>query len=213
VRASLCDDAIGLGRLLSVLLPDEPEVLGLAALMLFHDDRRSTRTTAAGLPVPLDEQDRARWNRAEIAEGDRLLERALTMTSHGPYVIQACIASLHSQAPSASDTDWRQITELYRVLRSQLPSPTVELAYAGAIGMAEGPEVGLAVLDDLRCRGWDGDPGRLATLRGELLRRAGHPAQAAGAYRDALSSGPSAREREYLIARLAELERPQPASR
>lgn len=202
VRVDLCDDAIQLGRLLSVLLPDEPEVLGLTALMLFHDARRATRVGPDGLAVLLEDQDRARWDRARIAEADGLLERALLSARRGPYLIQACIAALHASAPSAQETDWAQIVALYGALLELRPSPVAELARAGAVGMRDGPDAGLQAVDAVRARHPDHDPGRVAAVRAELLRRAGRTDEATAAYEAAIARIPADAERAFLRARL-----------
>ncbi|WP_353866840.1 RNA polymerase sigma factor [Svornostia abyssi] len=205
VRVDLCDDAIRLGRLLSVLLPDEPEVLGLTALMLFHDARRATRVDADGLAVLLEDQDRARWDRARIAEADGLLERALLVGRRGPYLVQACIAALHASAPSAEDTDWAQIVALYGALLELRPSPVGELARAGAVGMRDGPDAGLQAVDAVRARHPDHDPGRVAAVRADLLRRGGRTDEAMAAYETAIARLPAEAERAFLRARLGEL--------
>ena len=138
-----------MGRLLDHLLPSEPEVEALLALMLLHHSRRDTRIDAEGLLAPLEEQDRTRWDREAIEEGATLVESALRRGLPGPLQVQASIAALHAQAPSMADTDWSQIAALYDVLNSRWPSPVVALNRAVAVGMSEGPEVGLAMLDDM----------------------------------------------------------------
>lgn len=205
VRANLCDDAIRLGRVLCVLLPDASEALGLTALMLFHDARRETRAGDDGIAVLLDEQDRTRWDRDRIAEADGLLERALTLRERGPYLVQACIAALHAQAPNAEDTDWAQIVALYGTLLDLRPSPVIELARAGAVGMRDGPDAGLQAVDAVRARHPAHDPGRVAAVRAELLRRAGRLDEAADAYEAAASHIPAEAERAFLRARLDSL--------
>jgi RNA polymerase sigma-70 factor (ECF subfamily) len=204
VRAELCGEAIRLGRLLVELLPAEPEPKGLLALMLLHDARRATRTDAAGEIVLLDEQDRARWDHAQIAEGAALVEQALRGRPLGAYAVQAAIAALHAQAPSARDTDWPQIAALYGVLVGLHPSPVVELNRAVAIAMAEGPEHGLALLDTLQLPGYH----LLPAARADLLRRLGRRAEAAAAYRQALAWVTNAAERRFLERRLAEVTGP-----
>lgn len=203
VRDALCDEAVRLGRLLATLLPDEPEALGLAALMLFHDSRRATRVDSGGAPIGLDEQDRARWDRHRIGEADGLLERALRLGAGGPYVVQACIASLHARAPHARDTDWPQIAALYRTLIAPRPGRPAELAYAVALGMAYGPAAWLRQLDVLR-RYDDATPDeRELTVRAELLQRAGHQAEAREAYGAAIRCSTNDRRRDFLACRLA----------
>ena len=198
----LCDEAIRLGRLLAVLMPDEPEALGLLALLLFQDSRRLARTGADGELVLLAEQDRATWNGAEIAEGTRVLDRALRLRRPGPYQLQAAIAALHSEAPTADATDWRQIAALYGELARIQPSPVVELNRAVAVAMADGPEAGLARLDGLD------ELERyhlLHATRADLLRRLGRTDEAAAAYRRALDLATNPVERAFLERRLGEV--------
>src|SRR4029077_11761912 len=151
-RHDLSAEAIRLGRLLVDLLP-EPEAVGLLALMLLHESRRAGRTSADGEIVLLDEQDRSLWNRAQIAEGAALVERALSSRRFGPYTLQAAIAAVHAEAPTAAATDWRQIVGLYDVLMRVEASPVVELNRAVAIAMRDGPETGLALIDAILERG------------------------------------------------------------
>jgi len=205
VRGPLCDEAIRLGRLLCVLLPGEPAPLALTALMLFHDARRATRLDGAGQAVALSDQDRSRWDAGRLREADGLLERALRARRPGRYVIQACIAALHALAPSAEETDWPQIAALYGVLAANEPSPVIELNRAAAVGMAEGPAAGLALLDRLRARHPGHDPGAVAAVRADLLRRAGRVQEAAGAYEAAIRAARSETERAFLRRRLAQL--------
>src|SRR4029079_8111682 len=143
IRRELCREAIRLGRVLASLMPDEPEVLGLLALMLFHDARRETRASADGELVLLEDQDRTRWDRTRIDEGRELLDRAMRMRRVGSYQLQAAIAALHDDAATPEDTDWAQIAVLYRVLGEMSPSPVVELNRAVAIAMADGPAAAL----------------------------------------------------------------------
>ena len=202
VRAELCDEAIRLGRLLAVLMPDEAEALGLLALLLFHDSRRSARTGAGGELVLLAEQDRTAWDDAEIAEGTRVLDRALSLRRPGPYQLQAAIAALHSEAPTAPETDWPQIAALYGELARVQPSPVVELNRAVAVAMAEGPEAGLRRLDGL------GELDRyhlFHAARADLLRRLGRTDEAAQAYRLALDLATNPVERAFLQRRLDEV--------
>jgi RNA polymerase sigma-70 factor (ECF subfamily) len=206
VRAELCGEALRLGRLLVELLPAECEPKGLLALMLLHDARRATRTDDQGEIVLLDEQDRSRWNRAQIAEGATLVEQALRGRPLGKYAVQAAIAALHAQAPSARDTDWPQIAALYGVLAGLHPSPVVELNRAVAIAMAEGLEHGLALLDTIQLPGYH----LLPAARADLLRRLGRRAEAAAAYRQALALVTNAAERRFLERRLAEVTGPTP---
>jgi RNA polymerase sigma-70 factor, ECF subfamily len=206
VRADLCVEAIRLGRLLVELLPAEREPKGLLALMLLHDARRATRTDAEGAIVLLEDQDRSRWNRAKIVEGSALVEQALRGRPTGSYAVQAAIAALHAQAPSARDTDWRQIAALYGVLAGLHPSPVVELNRAVAIAMADGLQQGLALLDTIHLPGYH----LLPAARADLLRRLGRRADAAAAYREALALVTNEAERRFLERRLHEVTCPAP---
>ena len=201
VREELCDEAIRLTKLLAVLMPDEPEVLGLLALMLLHDSRRHARTAPDGTLALLENQDRALWDRGRIAEGATLLERAIALRRPGPYQLQAAIAAVHAEADRPENTDWRQIAVLYERLADASPSPVVELNRAVAVAMAAGPERGLALID-----GIDGldDYHLLHAARADLLRRLGRSAEAADAYRRARELASNPTEREFLERRLAE---------
>lgn len=205
IRGELCEEAIRLGRLLCVLLPGEAELLGLTALMLLHDARRDTRADAHGAVVPLEEQDRSRWDRARIAEGDRLLDRALGLERPGPYQVQAAIAALHANAPDAVATDWRQIALLYGALARWLPSPMIELNRAAAVGMADGPAAGLVLLDRVHADATLAGHHAPAAARADLLRRAGRRAEAATAYARALELVANSAERAFLSRRLDEV--------
>ena len=198
VRVDLCEEAIRLGRLLAVLMPDEPEALGLLALMLLQDSRRDARTGPAGELVLLEHQDRSLWHRERIAEGGRVLERARSLRRPGPYQLQAAIAAVHS----ADETDWGRIAELYGELAALAPSPVVELNRAVAVAMAHGPERGLEIVDAIE--GLGGYRLFHAT-RADLLRRAGRGGDAEPAYRRALELTPNPVERRFLEQRLAEL--------
>ena len=198
-RDELCDEAIRLARLLAVLLPDEPETLGLAALTLLHDARRTARLDTHGDLVLLDDQDRSLWDEARIAEGRRLLDRALALCRPGPYQVQAAIASLHSEP----EPDRRRIAALYDRLAELAPSPVVELNRAVAVALAEGPATGLALLDAV-AEELDGYH-LLHAARADLLRRLERPEEAAEAYRRALALAPSEPERRFLVGRLHEL--------
>ncbi len=205
VRGELCSEAIRLGRLLARLMPDDAEVKGLLALMLLHDARRDARVDARGRYVALDEQDRSKWDRGRIREGLRALEGALTLRRPGQYQLQAAIAALHVQAPSAADTDWCQIAELYLALGQLAPSPVVELNRAVAVAFAHGPEAGLEILEPLL-----GDSALeryqpLYAAHAELLRRSGDPAGAAHAYERGIALSGNAVERAELERRLAAL--------
>jgi RNA polymerase sigma-70 factor (ECF subfamily) len=204
VRQALCADAILLGRTLARLMPDEPEVLGLLALTLLHDARRSARVDASGDLVPLEEQDRAAWNRDAIAEGVDLLDAALRRGEPGPYQVQAAIAACHATAADADETDWVEIAGLYRELARMVPSPVVELNRAVAVAMAEGPEAGLVLVDGLEASGALGGYHLLSATRADLLRRLGRSTEAAVAYRAAIDRASTDAERRYLIRRLGE---------
>jgi RNA polymerase sigma-70 factor, ECF subfamily len=202
VRRDLCDEAIRLARILAVLMPDEAEVLGVLALMLFHDSRRDARTSPTGELVLLEDQDRSRWDRRKIDEGHRVLERALSLRKPGPYQLQAAVAALHAEASTPEETDWAQIAALYGGLAHSDPSPIVELNRAVAVAMAEGPAHGLDVVD--RIPGLDRYH-LLHATRADLLRRLGRTPEAASAYGRALELATHPAEREFLERRLAEL--------
>ena len=205
IRARLCDEAIRLARLLARLMPDEPEVSGLLALLLLHDARRTTRVDEAGDPVPLEEQDRERWNRTEIDEGVDLLVRAMRRDQVGPYQLQAAIAACHATARQATDTDWAEIARLYRSLADVLPSAVVKLNLAVATAMADGPEAGLALAQELEDAGQLTDYHLLHATRADLLRRLGRNADAAASYRRALELTTNEAERRFLARRLDEV--------
>lgn len=206
IRRSLCAEAIRLGRVLRELMPAEPEVLGLLALMLLHDSRREARIGPAGELITLEEQDRSRWDRDQIAEGIGLVEQALRMRRPGPYQIQAAIAALHARAASPEQTDWAQIAALYGVLARMTPSPVVELNRAVAIAMAEGIEAGLGLIERLgSSRELEGYH-LYHAARADLLRRLGRWSEAARAYRRALEGAATEPERRYLLRRLREVE-------
>ena len=207
VRNELCEQAIRLGRMLVELLPAHVEPRGLLALMLLHDARRATRLNEAGELVPLDEQDRSRWDAAQIAEGAALVESALRAGARppGPYALQAAIAAVHAQAPTAAATDWREIAALYGLLTVVHPSPVVELNRAVAVAMAETPERGLALVEGLESGGALAGYHLLPTTRAELLRRMGRHAEAADSYRRALTLVSNEAERRHLEKRLREV--------
>jgi len=196
VRRELCAEAIRLARVLQALMPDEPEVAGLLALMLLQHSRRDARTGRGGELVLLEHQDRGLWDRDEIAEGIELVRRRPA----GPYVLQAAIAAEHARAATPQMTDWRRIADLYALLARAAPSPVVELNRAVAVAMAEGPERGLELID--RISGLD-QYHLLHAARGDLLRRLGRAGEAAAAYRRALALSSQAAEREFLRRRLA----------
>ncbi|MER5598811.1 sigma-70 family RNA polymerase sigma factor [Streptomyces sp. NPDC002265] len=204
VRTDLCAEAIRLARLLARLMPDEPEALGLLALLLLHHARRATRVDAAGDPVGLEDQDRTRWDRPAVEEGTRLLESALRRGRPGPYRIQAAIAACHTTAATAAETDWADVAALYGELLRQVPTPVVRLNRAFAVGMAEGPDRGLALVAELEREGDLTDYHLLPATRADLLRRAGRPLEAAEAYERALELVRNAPERRFLERRLTE---------
>ncbi len=198
VRASLCDEAIRLAKLLAVLMPDEPEALGLLALMLLHDARREARTAPDGSLVLLDDQDRSRWSPERIDEGTRVLERALSHRSPGSYQVQAAIAALHVED---GETDWPQIAALYGELARFEPSPIVALNAAVAVAMADGPERGLELIELIDLPEYH----LLHATRADLLRRLDRRVEAADAYRAALALEMNAADRTFLERRLGEV--------
>jgi len=204
IRTDLSGEAIRLGRLLVELLP-EPEGMGLLALMLLHESRRAARTSADGDLVLLDDQDRSLWNREQIGEGCALVERALSSRRFGPYTLQAAIAAVHAEAPTAADTDWRQIVGLYDVLMRADSSPVVELNRAAAVAMRDGPAAGLALIDAILARGELADYALAHSARAELARRLGRTADARAAYERALALTRQEPQRRFLERRLATL--------
>jgi RNA polymerase sigma-70 factor (ECF subfamily) len=212
IRRQLCDEAIRLGRLLCELIPRNPELRALLALMLLHDSRRMARASADEEIVTLEEQNRELWDRREIAEGVPLLEAALREGARGEYSLQAAIAALHARARRAEDTDWAQIARLYEALLRLQPSPVVELNRAAAIAMAEGPSMGLALIDALEAKGELDGYHLLPAARADLLRREGRWPEAAEAYRQALALVANDPERRYLSRRLAEVDGLQSAN-
>ncbi|HEU4732533.1 MAG TPA: DUF6596 domain-containing protein [Kofleriaceae bacterium] len=205
VRVELSTEAIRLARAVHRALPDDPEVAGLLALMLLTDARRPARTGPDGELIPLDEQDRTRWDRDAIAEGTALITHALSRGAVGPYQLQAAIAAVHDEAARADDTDWPQILALYTLLGRMTDNPMVALSHAIAAAMVHGPAAGLALLDELdRDRRLTGHH-RLAAVRAHLLERAGDHAAALSHYRAAASRTTSVPERNYLIDRAARL--------
>jgi len=205
VRHDLCAEAIRLARLLVELLP-EPEAVGLLALMLLQDSRRTARMSASGELVLLHEQDRSLWNRAQIEEGTALVDRLLAARRIGPYTLQAAIASVHARAPDAGATDWRQIVVLYDALLHLEPSPVIELNRAVAVAMRDGPASGLALVDALLERGELAGYRLAHAARADLCRRLGRTAQARAAYQRALELTSQEAERRFLARRLAELD-------
>jgi RNA polymerase sigma-70 factor (ECF subfamily) len=203
-RPDLSGEAIRLGRLLVELLP-EPEALGLLALMLLHESRRAARTSPAGELILLDEQDRSRWNRAQITEGAALVERALASRRIGPYTLQAAIAEVHAEAPVAAATDWSRIVGLYDVLVRAEPSPVVEPNRAAAVAMRDGPAAGLALVNAILARGDLADYPLAHSARADLCRRLGKTGDARASYERALSLTRQEPQRRLLERRLAEL--------
>jgi RNA polymerase sigma-70 factor (ECF subfamily) len=200
-REDLCAEAIRLGRLLTELMPDEPEAKGLLALMLLGESRRATRTTPDGELVLLADQDRSRWDRGLIAEGQAIVRRCLRRNQPGPYQIQAAINAVHSDAPTAVDTDWRQVLALYDQLMSIAPSPVTALNRAVAVAEVDGPEPALTIVDGLGLDGFH----VFHAVRADLLRRLGRDAEAAGEYEAALARTDNAAERDFLRRRLLAL--------
>jgi RNA polymerase sigma-70 factor (ECF subfamily) len=209
-RADLSGEAIRLGRLIAELLP-EPEAQGLLALMLLHESRRAARTSTDGELVLLADQDRALWDRSMIAEGCTLTERALRSRRFGPYTLQAAIAAVHAEAPTADATDWAQIVGLYDVLLRADPSPVVELNRAAAVAVRDGPASGLALVDALLERGDLADYHLAHSARADFLRRLGRTAAARAAYERALVLARQEPERRFLEGRIKELESVDPA--
>ena len=203
-RHDLSAEAIRLGRLLVQLLP-ESEALGLLALMLLHDSRRSARATATGDIVLLEDQDRSLWDRAQIAEGSALVERALSARRPGPYAVQAAIGAVHAEAAEAKDTDWNEIVGLYDILLDADGSPVIELNRAVAVAMRDGPEAGVVLIDAILDRGDLGDYRLAHAARAELCRRAGRLDAARSSYERALTLTRLEPERRLLERRLAEL--------
>src|SRR5256884_2409874 len=214
IRRELCDEAIRLARVMAMLLTQEalfnevPEALGLLALLLLHDSRRSARVGPEGELVLLEEQNRAIWDQKEIQEGVTLLDRALHMRRAGPYQVQAAISALHAQAKHPEDTDWGQITALYGELLRMMPSPIVELNRAVAVAMADGPLRGLALLNRLELELALRDYYLFHAARADLLRRAGRMNEATVSYSQALRLCQNERERAFLHRRLAEVPPP-----
>ena len=197
VRRELCAEAIRLGRVLAELMPDEPEVMGLLALMLLVDSRRAARTTPDGRLVLLADQDRGRWDRDRIAEGQAIVRRCLRRNQPGPYQLQAAINAVHSDAPAAAATDWEQILALYDQLLALAPGPVVALNRAVAVAEVEGPEAALALVDELDLDGYH----LFQAIRADLLRRLGRGPEAALAYDAAIAVAGNAAERAFLEER------------
>jgi RNA polymerase sigma-70 factor, ECF subfamily len=205
LRPDLSAEAIRLARVLADLMPGEPETTGLLALMLLTDARRPARLDDNGDVITLDKQDRSRWDAGEIKEGLGLLDAALRHRRAGQYQVQAAIAACHARAADPAETDWGEIARLYGRLRDLVPSAVVELNRAVAVAMADGPAVGLALVDALEARGQLADYHLLEATRADLLRRLGRFDEAAARYRDALALAATEPERRYLTRRLAEV--------
>ena len=204
-RPDLATEAIRLGRLLVELLP-EAEAIGLLALMLLHDARRTTRVSAAGELIPLEEQDRSQWHGAQIEEGVSLVRRAFETRRAGPFALQAAIAAIHAEAPTSAATDWAEIVGLYDVLLRMEPSPVIELNLAAAVAMRDGPEHGLALIDAILARGELEDYHLAHAARADLLRRlGGRTAEARAAYERALALTVEEPARRLIERRLKEL--------
>jgi RNA polymerase sigma-70 factor (ECF subfamily) len=207
-RAELIEEAVRLAQILHGLLPSEREVAGLLALMLLTDARRPARTAPDGALVVLEDQDRGLWRRDSIEEGRRLAVVGLGSSSPGPYAVQAAIAALHDEAPTFATTDWPQIVQLYGVLQQLTPSPLVDLNRAVAVAMAQGPQAGLDLLDELTGDGRLAGYHLLPAARADLLRRLGRDAEAGAAYREALGLCANESEAAYLRGRLEALKTP-----
>jgi RNA polymerase sigma-70 factor (ECF subfamily) len=205
-RHDLSAEAIRLGRLLVELLP-APEAVGLLALMLLQESRRAARTSPSGEIVLLDDQDRSLWNRAQIAEGSRLVRTALESRRFGPYTLQAAIAAVHAEAPEASATDWAEIVGLYDALLRLDDSPVIELNRAVALAMRDGPAAGLAAIDEIDSRGDLKDYRLVHAARAEFCRRLGRTTEALAAYKKALALTRQEPERRFLERRIAEIGR------
>ncbi|MBV8997923.1 MAG: RNA polymerase sigma factor [Solirubrobacterales bacterium] len=205
IRQELCAEAIRLGRLLTELMPDESEVLGLLSLMLLQDSRRGARIDRAGDLVTLEEQDRNLWDAEAIDEACKVLDRAVRLRRPGPYQLQAAVAATHAQAPTAADTDWQEIAILYERLSEMAPTPVVLLNRAVAVAMAEGPAAGLPQVDELDRSGALATYYLLPATRADLLRRLHRDREAAAAYRRALELVPTDAERRFLRRRLSEV--------
>ncbi len=205
-REDLTREAIRLGRLLLELLPD-PEVMGLLALMLLHESRRSARSTPSGELILLDDQDRGLWNTELIAEGCDLVERALTTGRFGPYCLQAAIAAVHAEAPTAGETDWAQIVGLYDVLLRAVPSPVIELNRAVAVAKRDGALAGLTLIEGILDRGELQDYHLAHSARAEFCRQLGRVEEARAAYRRALELTRQEPERRFIEGRLSALDR------
>jgi RNA polymerase sigma-70 factor (ECF subfamily) len=205
IRRELCAEATRLARVLTELMPDEPEAMGLLALMLLHDARREARVGPEGQLVLLEDQDRSRWDAAKVREGEELVDRALRHGRPGPYQLQAAIAAVHDSAVVAAATDWPEILSLYDALVAAAPTPVVELNRAVAVAMVQGPAAGLAIMDRLAGEGQLESYAYLHSARADLLRRLGRRDEARSAYERAAVLTSNAAERAFLARRLAEV--------
>jgi RNA polymerase sigma-70 factor, ECF subfamily len=205
VRDELCEESIRLARALHELMPAEPEVTALLALLLLTDARRAARRTDAGELVPLAEQDRSRYDHRTITEGRYLLSRAVQAAPPGPYALQAAIAAAHADAPTAADTDWPRIVGLYRTLRVVAPSPMVELCHAIAVAEADGPQAGIVLLDVIAAGETIAVSHLIHATRADLLRRLGRTGEAVAAYESAIAAVANNAERDYLARRRDQL--------
>jgi RNA polymerase sigma-70 factor, ECF subfamily len=205
IRSGLCDEAIRLGRLLAQLMPDEPEALGLLSLMILHNARRGTRTDLAGDLVTLEDQDRRLWDMESIEEGCTILDAAAQRQLDGPYQLLAAIAACHATTPRADETDWVEIVALYGRLQRITPTPVIALNRAVAVAMADGPAIGLSLVDELERSGALSDYYLLPATRADLLRRLGRYLDAQVAYRRAIELAPTEVERRYLQRRISEM--------
>jgi RNA polymerase sigma-70 factor, ECF subfamily len=210
IRRELCSEAIRLASVVVSLMPDEPEAMGLLALMLLHDSRRDARQGSDGELILLEDQDRALWDRAEIGEGLVLIDRALRMGRPGPYELQAAIVAVHAQAAMASETDWRQIVALYATLARVAPSPVVELNRAVAIAMSGDVDHALTIIDRLDASGQLARYHLLHSTRADLLRRSGRLGEAAAAYDRAIDLVANPIERAFLEGRREDVRRARP---
>ncbi len=206
VRHDLCAEAIRLARILTALMPDQPEARGLLALMLLHDSRRVTRADANGDLILLEDQDRSRWDQRQIVEGLALAADAMNNAAPGPYAIQAAIAAEHARAKRPEETDWTRIAQLYAMLLEMNPTPIIALNYAVAIAMSRGLREGLALIEGLEASGELNDYYLMWSAKADLLRRMGNFAAAASAYRRALEVVTSNPDRRFLSRRLKEVE-------
>jgi RNA polymerase sigma-70 factor (ECF subfamily) len=208
IRRELCAEAIRLGGLLAELMPDEPEALGLLSLMLLQDSRRAARVDDTGELLTLEEQDRTLWDATAIEQACKVLDRAARLRGPGPYQLQAAVAASHARASSAAATDWREIVVLYDRLSQIAPTPVVLLNRAVAVAMADGPDAGLALVNELEDAAALRDYHLLPATRADLLRRLGRDREAQAAYRQALELAPTDAERRFLRKRLDQLSDP-----